>query len=120
MRPFIYAILICCLPALTVHADPVEHFDGEPAPTLEAAMANLVKYNRQLQQALQGELDNADMMAIHQLTYSLENALQRLDTEVDNIEASLEKVHIASETGQPAVVREQGSQYLQQIGKITD
>ena len=110
----------CLLATPALADDAIDHFKGEPAPSLQAALANLATYNPQLQALLaKGQLDNADMMAIHQLTYTLENALARLDDEVDLLEEALEAVHKASENADPATVLEQGRIYLDKASLIT-
>lgn len=123
MRTLPVAVLILSASLLatpTLADDAIDHFKGEPAPTLQAALANLATYNPQLQALLaKGQLDNADMMAVHQLTYTLENALARLDDEVDLLEDALEAVHKASENADPATVLEQGRIYLDKASLIT-
>lgn len=95
-----------------------DHFEGDTSPTIEAALANLVEYNQKLQEAMEGGLTPQEMAEIHQMTYTLENALKRLDEELEATAASLEEVHLASETMQGEVVSEQGRAYLEKVQKI--
>ena len=95
-----------------------DHFEGSASPTIEAALANLVEYNQKLQEAMEGGLTPQEMADIHQMTYTLENALKRLDEELEATAASLEEVHLASETMQGEVVSEQGRAYLEKVQKI--
>ncbi|WP_207916344.1 MULTISPECIES: DUF6746 family protein [Gammaproteobacteria] len=104
-----------------VHASEDErydHFEGSESPTIEAALANLVEYNQKLQEAMEGGLTPQEMADIHQMTYTLENALKRLDEELEATAASLEEVHLASETMQGEIVSEQGRAYLEKVQKI--
>jgi len=90
------------------------HFKGEPAATLEQAVSNLSEYNAKLETLLaKDELSPMDMHEVHQLTYTLENALQRLQVELETTAEVLESVHVASETGKPAVVKDKGQDYLE-------
>lgn len=96
-----------------------DHFKGLEAPTLEVAVANLTSYNQKLKQRLEGELTPADMAAIHQLTYTLENALETISNEVKNIADLLEEVHVASETMDVATAKKSGGRYLQESQHLT-
>ncbi|WP_193074540.1 DUF6746 family protein [Pseudomonas sp. FME51] len=90
------------------------HFKGEPADTLQQAVTNLSEYNTKLDELLaKDELTPMDMHEVHQLTYTLENALQKIQADLADTAEVLEEVHIASETGKPGVVTEKGQAYLQ-------
>jgi len=114
---FIATVVISILgvPAL---AEAPEHFEGEPAETLEQAVANFSEFNRQLETLLHGDLDPRTMQEIHKLTYTLENAVDRLETELDEIAGMLESVHVAAEQSDRRVVREQGAAYLEKCRTI--
>ena len=95
-------------------SDRPAHARGEPAETLQQAVTNLSEYNTRLEALLeQGELTATDMHEVHMLTYTLENALQKIQADLQETAAVLEEVHIASETDKPDVVREKGQVYLQ-------
>lgn len=96
-----------------------EHYEGKPAETTEQALANLAEYNAQLASIIAAdELDAADMNEVHQLTYTLENALARIDAELEAAAAALESVHLASEAQDAATVRRDGRRYLETSGKL--
>lgn len=100
------------LPALA-DDDRVEHYRGEPANSLSEALANLAEYNEQLRAIVdQGELSGDDFHQIHQLTYTLENALGRLDDELEEMEEDLETIHIASERGEAGRIQEAAPAYF--------
>ncbi|WP_104203284.1 DUF6746 family protein [Billgrantia saliphila] len=91
-----------------------EHFKGEPAETLSQAMANFSEYNQQLADLLaQDELSLEDLGTIHELTYTLENALEKINEEVDTLAVNLEEVHLGSETGDFERVQSHGAAYLE-------
>ena len=55
---------------------------------------------------------------MHQLPYTLENALERMEDEIEDIAKTLEKVHVASETNQPDTVKKEGEKYLTDVKKV--
>jgi len=94
--------------------DHAEHFEGKEAANLEEAVANLAEYNDRLKALLdQEELSAEDMNQIHKYSYTLENALQKVQEETQSVAANLEEVHLASERMDEAIVREQGKVYLE-------
>lgn len=96
-----------------------EHFKGQPAKNLEQALFNLANFNAKLEDIMtKDELTPNDMATIHQLSYTLENALQRLDEEVDTMQEVLEEVHLASESMDYETVQKQGKVYLESTAKI--
>ncbi|RUO62243.1 DUF6746 family protein [Pseudidiomarina insulisalsae] len=96
-----------------------EHFKGQPAKNLDQALFNLANFNAKLAEILaKDELSPSDMATIHQLSYTLENALQRLDEEVDELQVVLEEVHLASESMDYDTVKNQGKTYLDTTAKI--
>ncbi|WP_341939521.1 DUF6746 family protein [Marinimicrobium sp. C2-29] len=105
--------LLVAAPALA--DDRVDHFEGKPAETLEQAVRHLSEYSKQLESLVEGDLSNADMGEIHQITYTLENALAKLDTDLNELAETLEEVHIASETADKETVKQSGKTYLEVI-----
>ncbi|RUO39830.1 hypothetical protein CWE15_08735 [Aliidiomarina taiwanensis] len=99
--------------------DRMSHYKGEPSPSLEVAVKNLTEFNQQLEAILASDdLDIHKLSEIHQLTYTLENALERIEDELDRAEDLLEEVHVGSERAQYEQVREAGKAYLEQIRKL--
>ena len=49
---------------------------------------------------------------MHELTYTLENALARLQEELSNTAATLEEVHLASEDMKPDLIKSNGMDYI--------
>lgn len=96
-----------------------DHFEGEKAATLDEALSHLATYNAELEAILaRDELGPEDTAKIHELTYTLENALERIDAEVEAMAESLEEVHVASERYQVETVRTQGRRYLDASSKL--
>lgn len=96
------------------------HFKGVASPDLVTALSNLTEYNQRLAEILKNkQLTPANMNDVHQLTYTLENALQRIEKEVEDMAEILERVHIASETAQPETVQTDGDKYLKAANVLT-
>jgi hypothetical protein len=93
-----------------------DHFEGQTADSLSQAVSNLSSNNDHLAALLaKDELSDNDMGIIHQLTYTLENALAKLAEEVDTMAALVEEVHLGSENMERDRVRENGKAYLEAI-----
>lgn len=88
------------------------HFKGKPAETLTQAVANFSEYNHKLQAILDGEVSDSDLAEVHILTYTLENALKKINADMDALADTLEAVHKASEKLDRAAVIEHGREYL--------
>lgn len=100
--------------AIAQASTPTEHFEGEPADTLSQAVANFSETNQQLAELLaQDELSIEDLGTIHELTYTLENALEKINEEADAMAVNLEEVHLGSETGDFERVQSHGADYLE-------
>jgi hypothetical protein len=105
------------LPALA--DDLPGHYEGKPAETLDQAVTNFSQYNVKLAEILdKPELSSRDLHEIHQITYTLENALYRLEEEVEELAEVLEEVHVASENADAETVQSKGRDYLETSRKI--
>ena len=89
----------------------ISHYSGEPADSMPQALANLAEYNARLQ-ALLAE-DEVDLHTVHELTYTLENALQRIQADLADAAEALEAVHLASEAADAETVKTRGRDYLE-------
>ncbi|MDZ7736771.1 MAG: DUF6746 family protein [Gammaproteobacteria bacterium] len=109
----ITAVTSLGLTPLAVADERPEHFEGKSAETLEQAVANFSEYNNKLEGLLaRDELGAAELHEVHQLTYTLENALGRINKELEELEDTLEDVHLASERADAETVQRQGRIYL--------
>jgi septal ring factor EnvC (AmiA/AmiB activator) len=109
----LYASLVLLTSQSAMADERPDHFEGRASDTLEQALANLAEANREVAEILaQEEIAMADMARIHQLTYTLENALERIDEDYDQLEEQLEALHLASEGADPERARELGETYL--------
>jgi len=95
-------------------SDRVDHFKGLPAETLEDAVNNFTEYNERLASIMaKEELTAADMATVHELTYTLENALGRINEDLAALAGLLEEVHVASETDDSQATQTKGQAYLE-------
>lgn len=94
-------------------AEPVAHFKGKNFDTLATAVSAFHQHNRRLESLVeQPELNEQDMNQIHELTYTLENALERMQVELEVLAETLEEVHLASEANDSARVKKFALPYL--------
>lgn len=97
-----------------------QHFKGVESADLASAMKNLAEYNQRLSTLFENKtLTPEDLVVVHRLTYTLENALDRISVEVDALAETLELVHVASETAQAETVRKEGVKYLEMANELT-
>ncbi len=110
-------LLNLLVPLATLADEPAErsdHYHGLPAPTLEIAWQNYTEHNTELEALLtKASLSARDLDTIHQLTYTLENALERIKIDLDSMADTLEALHLSSEQAQREAVAEHGKDYLQ-------
>jgi len=122
LRALLFTICgtLTLVPALAA-SDRPEHFRGAPAKSLAEALSNLEVYNAALEDLLsRDQLSPKDLGKVHQLSYSLENALERVGEELDVIEDALEAVHKGSEALQYERVRDSGRLYLDKTAPLTN
>lgn len=107
----------CAAPVLAT--ERVDHFKGAPAATLEAAVRQFSQYNKELANLLsKPELSPQDILSVHQITYSLENALEKLRAELGELADTLEELHVASEKYDSKAVKHHGDAYLGTAQKV--
>jgi Family of unknown function (DUF6746) len=95
------------------------HFKGKPSETLEAALSNFSEYNDKLSEILkQDKLNPVDMQHIHELTYTLENALEKINASMIELAVLLEAVHVGSESGDTAAAQVEGARYLDMARQV--
>ena len=114
------ALAVCVLGVATAqaHEDEVAHFEGLPAETVAEAVEHLDAYTEQLVALAEGDLGPTDMAEVHEITYTLENALARLDAEYEAIAVALEEVHLASERADTETVREHSAVYAEKLSEV--
>lgn len=95
-------------------AEEYNHFPSLPSKDISTAMCNIKTYNQKLDTIMaQKELSAQDMVKVHELTYTLENALIFLKEVINKAAVDLERVHKASEALDPKTIKQSGNEYLQ-------
>jgi predicted RNase H-like HicB family nuclease len=89
------------------------HFTAQSAENLPQAVANFSEYNNKLQAVLDGPLTDADIATVHELTYTLEDALEKINSALEELAETLEAVHQASEKLDREAVLKNGRDYLE-------
>lgn len=93
-----------------------DHFHGHPSENLSQAVANLTKYNAELATLVaRDKLSLEELTTVHELTYTLEKALERVKLDLEQISADLEEVHQASERADGKTVQDSGKAYLKAV-----
>ncbi len=72
-------------------ADRMPHFVGKPSNTLAEALLNFSEYNQRMEIPPGGESGDAEMAGIHELAYTLEVALQKINESFDELTETLEE-----------------------------
>ncbi|RFA29308.1 hypothetical protein CAI21_09530 [Alkalilimnicola ehrlichii] len=118
MKRFILATALL-MTATATAGERVDHFQGLPAESLEQAVANFSEYNVRLAAILENDtLTAEDMHRIHELTYTLENALEKINADLTALADTLEELHVASETAQYEAAQQFGAAYLEKARKV--
>lgn len=95
------------------------HFKGKPSATLEQAVTNFKVHNAKLAKLLaKDKLSPQDALEVHELTYTLENALEKIRGDLTELADVLEEVHVASEKIDTATIKARGKVYLDTAGKV--
>ncbi len=106
--------------ALTAQADG-DHFEAIESLDIPSALCNLATYNAKLTEITdEDEIPTADMVKVHELTYTLENAIQKIQSELTVIAADLEEVHLSSETMEQSKVKDFTNKYMEGISLLTN
>lgn len=114
------ALITLASPAITATERP-DHYRGEAAETLPEAVSNFSEYNEKLSALIEkDELTAAELHEVHELTYTLENALAKIQSELGGLAETLEEVHIASEKSNAATVKSKGSEYLKTSHQLVE
>lgn len=94
--------------------ESVDHFQGEEPQSLAHAKMMVQQSHQQIEALLRNEkLTTEEIHELHELTYSLENAVAFIQEDIKNAADALETLHKASETYDPKKTRDSAKVYLQ-------
>lgn len=92
------------------------HFPALDAPDLPTAVCHLSRYNKKLTNIVNADdISVEDLVKVHELTYTLENALMKVQESLQVAAADLESVHLASESIDYNTVKLSGLTYLKAL-----
>lgn len=95
------------------------HFPSLASNDVKTALCNISRYNAKLAAITnKAELSNEDMVKVHELTYTLENAVNFLRETLEQVSIDLEEVHKASERLEPRTIKSAGQRYLVPTTKL--
>ncbi len=96
------------------NSESIRHFEGKKANSYAEAIALLKTYNMELAGILAKEsLGLSELGKIHELTYTLENALKTMQSEISVTAELLETLHQASERTDTGKAKKLGEAYLE-------
>jgi len=114
MRNILTALALSTVTVAAQASEP-QHFKGKVPTSYEEAQTNLMQGNADLAKIVEdGKVTPVEMGEIHQLTYTLENALEYMEEEIERVQELLEEVHQGSEKGTNAQVLRDSKRYIQQ------
>lgn len=121
MKKILFAA--CCFTIfatpVALAGDEVKHFPALESPDIQTALCNLEGYNQKLVAiSSKSEISAEEMVKVHELTYTLENALIKLSKELEVAAQRLEEVHKASEHMEPKIINNSGKRYLDIVGTM--
>ncbi|MFN7002382.1 MAG: DUF6746 family protein [Roseinatronobacter sp.] len=114
---FIAALALSAMPVLA--DERVDHYASETSETLAEALENFSTHNTRMATVLARPTMTRDTMEnIHQLTYTLEVALERIIAEAQALAELLEEVHLASEGADAEKLTALATSYLAMARQI--
>jgi len=100
------------------HEERAEHYEGKEIENRSQAVETLKAVNGKLQTWLSGELTSQRMTKIHQISYTMENALPYLNGDTETASEHLEGMHLASERMEAGAVKTHGDAYLHTVREL--
>lgn len=109
----ITSILLLSASQSTLADEKYNHFPSLKSEDINTALCNIKNYNEKLAVITsKTELSAEDMVKVHELTYTLENAVNFLRETLKQVSVDLEEVHKASERLEPKIIKSAGESYL--------
>lgn len=122
LSPILIGFLFLSLGSVSLAAGDAErqgHFKGKQSATLEQAVTNFREHNAKLAKLLaKDKLSPQDAQEVHELTYTLENALKKINSDFAELADVLEEVHVASEKLDTITIKKRGKTYLDISQKV--
>ncbi|WP_395342300.1 DUF6746 family protein [Ningiella sp. W23] len=99
--------------------DTNQHFVPIDSPDLTAAICNAQAHNKKLAPLVAKESHTVeDLLEIHEITYTLENALMRIEKDLEKMKNDLEEIHLGSESMKADRISKFGAEYLSAVNLL--
>ncbi|MFC4700235.1 DUF6746 family protein [Glaciecola siphonariae] len=93
--------------------DEYKHFPALKSESSAQALCRIQEYNSRLQDIVtQDEISVEGMLKVHEISYTLENALQKLTADLQQAAIDLEEAHLGSEALEQTRVKNHANLYL--------
>jgi hypothetical protein len=114
-------IVALAMGATPLFADQkVDHYAAEESADLAEAMAKFSEFNKRMAAIVaMPSLSRDDIENVHQLTYTLEDALGKIIEEATELAELLESVHLASESSNVERLKARAASYLTIAQQLT-
>ena len=120
MKKLITFAFVCTMFSSLVGATEVNHFKGAASPDLKSALCNLQNFDKKMAKLVgKKKMEMEDLAEIHELTYTLEVAVQKVQSELNVVAEELEKAHKGSEVLAEAKVKKAAQEYLDRTKLLT-
>ena len=111
-------LIACAMRSTGALAEEPQHFGGKKFSDITTALSTFHEYNERLERKLEGDLKPIDLHEIHELTYTIEDALAYITNSLYKVAEDLESVHVATEYANPEKVATHGALYLKAANQI--
>jgi hypothetical protein len=119
-KPLFLAVLLSAsMFSGALSARDFRHFEIQTVDTLTQAIDTFIRYNAEMEKRLAaGTPDLETVTQIHEITYILENALKKIEKDLEKLAEVLEEVHVATEKSEIDTTEHKGREYLEQAAQF--
>lgn len=119
LKGFLFTLFSIALVNSASADSDAQHFPAIESKSLVEAKCNLSAYQTKLSAILEkSEITPLDAVKVHELTYTLENALIKMQQDLAQMAVVLEEVHLASEKLDTDVIKKQGDVFLSSTNEL--
>ena len=107
----LFSVIILAIAPANASGD-YKHFEGKTPENLQQAFEYIREYNEKIASLTEAEMTEDTLTEIHELSYTVENALEKIREEMAALADQLEELHLASESYDLEKSREHAASYL--------
>jgi hypothetical protein len=117
----ITSMALVTLGSTAIADEKYNHFPSIESTDFKTAFCNIERYNEKMITITNKPvLTSLDMLKIHELTYTLENAINFIKVSLENVSQNLEDVHKASERLDQKTIHASGEKYLKATKRLLE